>query len=337
LHTTSRAGPRADASGDEREPTAGSAQMAAASDSSLTGARVLVTGGSGFIGRALCASLAARGADVRNVDLHASADPDLPTTIGDLRDPRVVEQAVTGELDGIVHLAAKTSVLQSIAQPRATTEHNVGVTAALLERSREVGVPRFLLASTNAVTGDVGTATISEERPLRPLTPYGATKAACEMLLSGYAAPYGMQTCALRLTNVYGPGMAHKDSFVPRLMRAASSGDKVQIYGDGLQRRDLVNTADVCRAFALAWEEQVEGPLIVGSGRSITVLDLVDAAREATGRTLPTEHIDPKPGEMPAVIVSIDRACGFGYRPGVSLLDGLREVWDEFRAALPAA
>jgi UDP-glucose 4-epimerase len=298
--------------------------------STLDGARVLVTGGSGFIGRSVMAMLRSAGAEVRSVDRRPGEDDATPTVIGDLRDPEVVERVVTDDLDGIVHLAARTSVLASIRHPRETMADNVGVTAVLLERARENGVGRFFLASTNAVTGDVGTRTISEDLPLRPLTPYGATKAACEMLLSGYGASYGMQTCSLRLTNVYGEGMVHKDSFVPRLMRAALSGEYVQVYGDGTQRRDLVNAADVCRALTLAWDHEVEGPMIVGSGSSISVLDLVDAAREATGHELPVKHVEAKPGEMPAVIVSIDRARSIGYEPRVALVDGLRGVWHEF-------
>lgn len=300
----------------------------------LDGANVLVTGGSGFIGRSVIGALIAAGARVRNVDRHAPDGTDVPTVIGDLRDTETIEQAVTADLDGIVHLAAMTSVLQSVEQPWAVTDHNVAATAALLERARVVGVPRFVLASTNAVTGDVGTATITEQTPLRPLTPYGATKAACEMLISGYGASYGMQTCALRLTNVYGAGMARKDSFVPRLMRAALSGEYVQVYGDGEQRRDLVNAADVSAAVLLAWEHGVQGPLIVGSGQSISVLDMIAAAREATGAELPIKHVEAKPGEMPAVIVSIDHARGFGYEPRVALVDGLRQVWDEFRSTV---
>jgi UDP-glucose 4-epimerase len=310
--------------------TAGRQNMIAHT-SSLDGAHVLVTGGSGFIGRSVVAALISAGARVRNVDRHAEDAPDVPIVIGDLRDPDVVERAVTADLDAIVHFAARTSVLQSVQQPWDVTEHNVMATAALLERARAVGVPRFFLASTNAVTGDVGTATITEDTPLRPLTPYGATKAACEMLLSGYGASYDMQTCALRLTNVYGTGMTRKDSFVPRLMRAALSGEYVQVYGDGMQRRDLVNAADVCAALLLAWEHGVQGPLIVGSGRSISVLDMIAAAREATGAELPIKHVEAKPGEMPAVIVSIDRARSYGYEPRVELVDGLREVWTEFQ------
>lgn len=301
----------------------------------LARSRVLVTGGSGFIGGAVTAALQTRGADVRSVDRNEPERADVPTVIGDLRDPAVVERAVTPDLDAIVHLAAKTRVLESIREPAVTTAHNLDVTANLLERARELGVPRFFLASTNAVTGDVGTDTITEAHPLRPLTPYGATKAACEMLLSGYGAAYGLQTCALRLTNVYGPGMAHKDSFVPRLMRAARSGETVQVYGDGLQRRDLVHTDDVCAALLLAWEHDVSGPVIVGSGQSITVLDMIDAARSATGRALPTEHVPAKAGEMPAVIVSIAHARSLGYEPQVNLVDGLQQVWEEFRTTAP--
>lgn len=305
-----------------------------ATSPALDGAHVLVTGGSGFIGGSVVARLTAAGARVRVADLNPTTlnltTGDVPTVLGDLRDPQTVAEAVTADLDGIVHLAARTSVLESVKHPRETTAHNVDVTAALLERARVVGVPRFFLASTNAVTGDVGTATITEDLPLRPLTPYGATKAACEMLASGYGAAYDMQTCALRLTNVYGSGMLNKDSFVPRLMRAALSGEYVQIYGDGTQRRDLVNSDDVCNALFLAWQQATTGPLIVGSGHSISVLELVEAAREATGHELPIKHIEAKPGEMPAVIVSIERARQIGYEPGVTLIDGLRRVWDEF-------
>lgn len=305
-----------------------------AQGSSLDGAHVLVTGGSGFIGRSVIAALSAAGARIRNVDRHPAEGSDVPTVVGDLRDLDIVEQAVTADLDGIVHLAARTSVLQSVEQPWAVTDHNVAATAVLLERARVIGVPRFFLASTNAVTGDVATAVITEQTPLRPLTPYGATKAACEMLISGYGASYDMQACALRLTNVYGPGMARKDSFVPRLMRAALSGEYVQVYGDGRQKRDLINVADVSAALLLAWEHGVQGPLIIGSGRSISVLDMIAAAREATGAELPIKHVEAKPGEMPAVIVSIDRARRFGYEPRVGLVDGLRQVWNEFRSTV---
>jgi UDP-glucose 4-epimerase len=233
-------------------------------------------------------------------------------------------------VDAIVHLAAETSVLGSIRDPALVHETNVEMTAGLLELAREQGVATFVLASTNAVVGP-REDTIVEDVPLAPLTPYGATKAACEMLMSGYAGAFGMRAVALRLTNVYGEGMGLKDSFVARLLRAASHDEGVRVYGDGHQLRDLVNVRDVADAVAAAVESWPSGPVIIGGGRSFSVLDMVETARRTTGRTIPTTHVDPQPGEMPAVVVDIARARLRGWEPTISLSDGMLEAWADFR------
>ena len=299
----------------------------------LAGENVLVTGGSGFIGRTVVPALLAAGARVRVADRVAYPDPAVPTVLGDLCDPGVRDLAVTEDLAGIVHLAAFTSVLRSLTDPAGVHENNVTVTAGLLELARRRGIDRFLMASSNAVTGDVGTDTIHEGLPLRPMTPYGATKAAAEMLMSGYAGGYGMRTCALRLTNVYGPGMELKDSFVPRLMRAAMKNTTISVYGDGKQTRDLVHVDDVVAGLLVAWRSGHTGALIIGSGRSISVLDIVAGVERVVGAPIPAEHTPPQPGEMPAVTVSIEAARALGYEPSVSLDAGLRTVWDDLRRA----
>jgi UDP-glucose 4-epimerase len=201
----------------------------------------------------------------------------------------------------------------------------------LLEFCRTRGVGSFVLASTNAVVGDVGSATITADLPLRPLTPYGATKAACEMLLSAYSGSYGMTTAALRFTNVYGPGMSHKDSFVPRMMRAALTGTGIRVYGDGRQRRDLVFLDDVVGAVLLALDSRYDGRAIIGSGRSVSVLELVQTVREVTGCPVPAEHVAAPAGEMPAVVVDVSASAStLGYLPTVSLAGGLSRTWQYF-------
>ena len=304
------------------------------------GGRVLITGGGGFIGRAVVKAFQSRGIPVTVVDRQSPDGPRDGVThvVGDLRDNHVRDEAVAPGTLGIVHLAASTSVLRSVERPAQTYADNVAVTQELLELARIRGVSRFLLASTNAVVGDVGTATITEQLPLRPLTPYGATKAACEMLLSGYAGAYGLAACALRFSNVYGPGMAHKDSFVPRLMRAALTGSTVRIYGDGSQRRDLVHVDDVVRGVLLGWESGYTGSVIIGSGRSVSVLELVETVRRVTGKPLKTEHVAAQRGEMPAVVLDLSHSADvIGYRPTVELADGLASTWRYFRDEAPGA
>lgn len=299
-------------------------------ESSGQGQRVLVTGGAGFIGRCVVRTLRQAGHEVVVADLKRCPEAPRDAVVGDLCEDEVRRRAVTPGVDAIVHLAAETSVLGSIRDPALVHETNVEMTAALLELARELGVGTFVLASTNAVVGP-REDTIVEDVPLAPLTPYGATKAACEMLMSGYAGSFGMRAVALRLTNVYGVGMGLKDSFVARLMRAASHDEGVRIYGDGHQRRDLVDVRDAADAVVAAVGSWPSGPVIVGGGRSFSVLEMVETARQTTGRAIPTTHVEAQPGEMPAVVVDISRARDRGWEPTISLPDGMHEAWADFR------
>jgi UDP-glucose 4-epimerase len=298
------------------------------------GQRILVTGGSGFIGRHVVAELAGRGAYVRVVDLKPHPDPAVELVQGDITDRAVLEQAFSGGIDSVVHLAAVTSVLRSLEHPELTYRTNVAGTAAVLEASREAGVAALAFASTNAVTGPMRAPAIVESATLEPLTPYGATKAAAEMLMSAYTASYGVRCTSLRLTNVYGPGMQAKDSIVARLMRAIRLGTTFEIYGDGRQVRDYVHVSDVVAGVQLALtNERWSGPMVIGTGASLSVLEVVEEVRRVSGAELNVRHGPAKPGEMPAVIVDPSRARDAGWSPRYTFGEGLKGVWVEWAQA----
>ena len=293
--------------------------------------RVLVTGGAGFIGRRVVAALLAEGAEVTVADLKTyTGDDSVRVVTGDLVEPSVADQAVAPGTDTIIHLAARTSVLESLQDPEAYYRNNVALTAGLLELARQRGVSTLLFASTNAVVGKVGQTLITEQAPLRPLTPYGATKAASEMLISSYSAAYGVRGVSLRFSNVYGPGMEHKDSFIPRLMKAARDGTGVKVRGDGSMIRDVIQVDDVISGMFAAWRSDYSGPVILGSGQSVTVNEMVETARRVTGIDIPAENVPIQQGEMPAVRLDISVARSLGYSPTYDLEKGMATVWPDF-------
>lgn len=292
--------------------------------------RVLVTGGSGFVGRHVVSRLQERGDEVTVVDLVPSSDG-VECLVGDIRDRAVVDRAVDG-VDAIVHLAALTSVLESVKNPHGVYETNVMATEFLLDAARTTGIGRFVFASTNAVVGDVGRTSINEQSPLRPLTPYGATKAAAEMMMSAYSCCYGMTGVALRFTNIYGAGMQLKDSVIARLMRAAMSKGGVEIFGDGEQLRDYLYVTDAAASIDLALSLDAPDVITIGAAKSISMNELVEFARQATGVNIGATHTPARPGEMPAVIVDTTHAFEQGFRPEFDALSGLRATWEDFLA-----
>ncbi|HWF74669.1 MAG TPA: NAD-dependent epimerase/dehydratase family protein [Solirubrobacteraceae bacterium] len=308
--------------------------MSATASGDFAGSRILVTGGSGFIGRHVVSELAGAGAHVRVIDLQPHPDPEVEIVIGDLIEPDVIAASLEGGIDAIVHLAAQTSVLKSVEHPELTQRTNVTATAALLEAARVAGVKTLVFTSTNAVVGPMEGPAISESSRLRPLAPYGATKAAGEMLMSAYTETLGLRCACLRLTNAYGPGMQAKDSIVARLMRAIRTGATFEIYGDGTQVRDYVHVSDIVAAMRLALgDESWRGPTVIGTGASLSVLEVIGAVEEASGAAVSVRHGPAKPGEMPAVIVDNSRARAAGWTPRYDLASGLVGVWQEWSTA----
>lgn len=293
---------------------------------------IVISGGSGFIGSKIAVRAQELGYDVTNLDLVDRKLPGIQSRICDIRNAQEVIKNLPKGTIAILHLAGLTSVLQSKLDPQGVFETNVVGTHNLLEAARITGVENFIFASTNAVVGNSDVDQIDEYQPLNPLTPYGATKAAGEMLLSSYAGSYDLRASSLRLTNVYGIDMFSKDSIMPRIMRALLGGKPLEIYGDGEQWRDFIFASDVVDAFFLALDRKITGPLTIGAGKSFTVREIIQTVARVTTKEVPFVIGPAKVGEMRGVRVNIGKAKDLGFAPKISLEDGVAALWNDFCA-----
>jgi len=295
--------------------------------------RILITGGAGFIGSRLAAKLAEEGEEVIVLDNFSTGREsnlrELGSRVqvirGDVRNLDDVEKAVRG-VEGIAHLAALIDVAESVEKPRLYFDVNVYGTLSLLEAARRVEV--FVFASSAAVYGDPLKLPITEDHPLRPLSPYGATKVAGEALVHAYAAMRGFRPVILRLFNVYGPKQSRAYAgVVTEFVRRALRGEPPVIYGDGTQSRDFVYVDDVVEYFARALRmESVIGVYNIGSGKAVSVLELAELVARALGKPeLKPVHAPPRPGDIKHSVADISRAVrDFGYSPRTRLEEGLK-------------
>ncbi|MEI6709640.1 MAG: NAD(P)-dependent oxidoreductase [Actinomycetota bacterium] len=295
---------------------------------------VLVTGGSGFLGQHLIPRLLTDGWKVVNVDLVAPSTPNhenLRNIIGDLRDHSVRESCFTESVDAVVHLAASISVIHSATEPGSYFVNNVLVTQELLELSRVHQVPQFVFASSVATVGEVGGTLITPDTPLRPLSPYGASKAAAEMLVTAYGNAYEMRTVNIRFTNIYGPGLGKKDSLISRLMKGAIGGPRLKIYGDGSQSRDYLYCDDAIAAVLVALATDISRTFIAGSGVSSTVLQTIDSVAGVTGAAPQSELAPANRLQMSHVVIDPTYAAHIGFTPKWSFHEGLVNTWQSFK------
>jgi UDP-glucose 4-epimerase len=302
--------------------------------------QVLITGGAGFIGVNLVKFLVARGRQVRVLDnLTTGQVSDLQglpaeVLIGDIREADVVERGLAGVKD-VIHLAANTGVVQSMADPQTDMEINVLGTLRLLQGAVRQRVERFVFGSTGgAILGQV-TPPVNEEMVPRPISPYGASKLAGEGYCSAFWGSYGIKTISLRFTNVYGPYSYHKGSVIARFFRQIQEGQKLVIYGDGEQTRDFLYVADLCLAVAatleadLPWGQAIQ----LGTGLESSINSLVKVMRRVVGeeRFPGVSYVPRRPGEVERSFVSIDKARRFlNFNPQIHLEIGLEKTWKWF-------
>jgi UDP-glucose 4-epimerase len=302
--------------------------------------RLLVTGGAGFIGANLIDDLVrAGGYEIRVVDNESTSRLERIPAHGvnairaDIRDLEVVGRALDG-VDTVVHLAADTRVMDSIADPAKNFDVNVAGSFHLLRLARDAGVKCFVNASTGgAILGDAPSP-VHEEMPARPLSPYGASKLAVEGYCSAFAGAYGMKSASLRFSNVYGPRSFHKGSVVAHYFKLLLKGDELVVFGDGSQVRDFLFVGDLVRGIRAAIQSGVSGVFQLGSGRPTSVNELIEAIdRTVAGEAeVRVRYAPSRRGEVHTTWCDISKArTTFGFEPATSLEDGLRTTWTWFR------
>jgi len=301
--------------------------------------RILVTGGAGFIGSHIVDRLVEEGYAVRVIDNLSSGrlenlaqhrgNPQVEVMVGDLKRPEDALRAVEG-VEAVFHYAANPEVRVSTTNPEVHFNENVVATFNLLEAMRRKGVREIVFASSSSVYGEPEEIPVGEDAPVRPVSVYGASKAACENLIHAYSKLYGIRAVALRYANVVGPRLRHGVvwDFVNKLRRNPS---ELEILGDGKQVRSYVHVSDAVEATIIAWEKGGQDFEVynVASEDWITVDEVADEVIRAMGLAgvkkvyKPVLHGVGWPGDVKRIALKIEKIKKLGYKPRMSSVEAI--------------
>ncbi len=287
--------------------------------------RLLVTGGAGYIGSIVAQQLLGEGHEVVVFDNlergHRAAVPaGAELVIADLLDRDAVDRAMTDGFDGVLHFAALALVAESVSNPERYYRTNVGGTLNLLEAMRDRGVERLVFSSTCAVYGYPDRVPIAEDSRTRPATSYGASKLAVDWMIRDFCTAYELGAVSLRYFNVAGAaaelGEDHRPEthLIPNVLRAAAGTEAtVRMFGtdyptrDGTAVRDYIHIEDLADAHLLALQAARAGEHQIynlGNGNGFSVREVIAAAQTVTGREIPVEEADRRPGDPPELVAA---------------------------------
>ena len=301
---------------------------------------LLVTGGAGFIGSAFVRRTLAERPDVRIVTLDKltyagnlenlapiADDPRHRFVHGDICDAAAVAALLAGtRFDAIVHFAAESHVDRSILSPAAAIDTNVRGTATLLDAARAADLPRFLHVSTDEVYGDIDAPLeADEEFPLRPSSPYAASKAASDLLALSYVRTYRMPIVVTRASNNYGP-YQFPEKLIPLMIANALQGLPLPVYGDGQQVRDWLHVDDHCRGVLAVLERGRDGQVYnIGGGHPLPNLDVIKRLLRIVGAPESLmRRVEDRPGHDRRYAIACDKLMReTGWAPQVPFDEGL--------------
>ena len=300
--------------------------------------KLLVCGGAGFIGSNFVrVRLAERGDEIVVLDKLTYAGRrenleglDVRFVHGAIEDLDAVADAIAGA-DAVVNFAAETHVDRSIAEPDAfVTTHALG-TYTLLEAARERGI-RYLQVSTDEVYGSIESGSFTESSPLQPSSPYSATKAGADLLVASYTHTYGVETVICRGSNNYGP-YQYPEKLIPLMVLNALHGDRLPVYGDGMQVRNWLYVEDFARGIGHALEHGVPGEAYnVGGPDECPNIEVVRRIIELSGADESLiEHVTDRPGHDRRYSLGSEKVRALGWEPQVRFDEGLERTVSWYR------
>jgi len=302
-------------------------------------AKVLVTGGAGFIGSHLVEALVKAKHDVVVLDdLSTGHESNLAAVKGKIRfikgdicDESALRKAVSGQ-EYVFHLAAVPSVPYSIEEPLETQEINTTGTLKLLIASKEAKVKRFIYASSAAVYGDEPSLPKTESSPLRPQTPYALQKLASEQYTLMFSKIYGMETVALRYFNVYGPRQDPKSPYsgvITKFVTCLKKGEQPTIFGDGMQTRDFVYVTDVVQANLKAMTaSHASGKVFnIATGVQVSIKEMLAHLNEVLGTKIAPKYSAKQAGDILHSVADISEAKKvLHFHPDVPFHEGIDQT-----------
>jgi UDP-glucuronate 4-epimerase len=312
---------------------------------------ILVTGGAGFIGSHLCERLLSDRVKVICLDNFDSFyDPKIKIknvegvkkkfpeqfelVTGDIRNPEHLQETFRkDQIDLVVHLAARAGVRPSISDPLLYQDVNIRGTIVLLESCKAYGIKNFIFASSSSVYGENQRVPFTEEDlDIQPISPYGATKRAGELLCYSYHHLYGMNIACLRFFTAYGPRQ-RPEMAIHKFTRLIDRGEKIPIYGDGSSRRDYTYIDDLIDGI-LAVIRYHKGFEIYNLGESQTtsLRELIRLIEEAFDKKATIEMLEPQPGDVSVTYADITKAKRMlKYQPGVKMEEGIKRFVDWYK------
>jgi UDP-glucose 4-epimerase len=302
--------------------------------------KIAVTGGFGFIGSHLISRLNEYN-DVVIVDDQSSGNikniehldfSSIDTNFGDIT--KVNLERIFEGVDYIFHMAAVTSVPQSVKDPLRSNEVNITGTLKVLEAARLCDVKKLIFSSSSAIYGETEILPISEKNPLNPLSPYAVSKATGELYCNVYSEIYNLPTISLRYFNVFGPKQDPKSQYaavIPIFIDNLLKNKSPVIYGDGEQTRDFVSVKQVVDANILAAQSKETGSYNVGLGKSTTINQLFEIIKESLGKNIEPVYREERAGEIKHSVADISKAKSIGYSPKKDFTDELVETVSWFK------